>query len=286
MIAKEQGVTCPPLPGDSLSTVPYARLRALRFRMLRWFEHRQVFAPSRVLEDAAGDLRRPFEEVYFKSADGVRLHGWFFPADRTSPRARLVFLLLHGNAGNVSHRFDFYRAWLELGVNVFAFDYRGYGRSAGQPTEAGTYLDGQAAFHWVREQGFAAPHIIALGKSLGGGIGSELALREPLGGLILQSTFTSIADVGAEMFPWLPVRRLHTIRYDTLGKLPRIQVPVLILHSRRDPLIGFHHAERNFAAANEPKMLWEIFGSHTSTLEAGRERYLEGLDRFLIQHFK
>jgi fermentation-respiration switch protein FrsA (DUF1100 family) len=191
-------------------------------------------------------------------------------------------LLLHGNAGNISHRLHFYDAWLQLGVNVFAFDYRGFGRSEGSPSEAGTYLDGQAAVQWLRDhKGFEAGRLIVLGKSLGGGVASELALREPVGGLILQSTFTSIPDIGGELFPWLPVRRLHRIKYDTLSKLPRIKVPVLVAHSRRDDLIGFHHAEQNFLAANQPKLFWEIHGNHTSTIEEGRQQYLDGLDKFL-----
>jgi fermentation-respiration switch protein FrsA (DUF1100 family) len=253
--------------------------------MLRWFEHRQVYAPSREMEARASDLDRPFEEVSLTTADGVRLNAWFFPATPGSAREPLALLLCHGNGGNISHRLAFYRAWLELGVNVFTFDYRGYGRSGGTSGEEGTYLDGQAAAHWLRARGFAPGNIVLIGKSLGGGVASELALREPVGGLILQSTFTSIADIGADLFPWLPVRRLHRIRYDTHGKLPRIHVPVLIAHSRDDDLIKFSHAEKNFAAANAPKSFLEIAGNHISVLDEGREAYLAGLDRFLTAHF-
>jgi pimeloyl-ACP methyl ester carboxylesterase len=252
--------------------------------MLRWFEHRQVYEPSGAMAGSAAEVGRAFTEVSFEAGDGCPLHGWFFPADPSSFRRHLTLLLLHGNTGNVSHRLPFYRAWLELGLNVFAFDYRGFGRSAGKPSELGTYLDAQAACRWLREQQFAPEQILALGESLGGGVGSELALREPLGGLVLQNTFTNIPDIGSERFPWLPVRRLHSIHYNTLAKLPRIKVPVLVMHSRGDLYIGFHHAERNFAAANEPKMFWEIYGTHMGMLDADRKRYLEGLDRFLSTH--
>ncbi len=235
---------------------------------------------------SGADLGRPFEDVCVTTSDGVRLNGWFFPADKTSPRAHLVILLLHGNAGNISTRLEFYQAWLELGVNVFSIDYRGYGRSAGKPSEEGTYLDAQAAYQWLRQRGFAPRHIIVLGKSLGGGVASELVLREPCGALILQNTFTSIVDVGAELFPWLPVRRINSIRYDTLAKLPGIKIPVLVAHSRDDELIGFHHGEKNFAAANEPKVFLEIQGRHTRTIEAGRAHYLRGLEEFLQEYLK
>ncbi len=213
---------------------------------------------------SGADLGRPFEDVYFTTSDGVRLNGWFFPADKTAPRSHLVFLLLHGNANNISHRLAFYEAWLALGVNVFSIDYRGYGRSQGKPSEEGTYLDAQAAHQWLRQRGFAARHIIVVGKSLGGGVASELVLREP----------------------WLPVRRMNSIRYDTLARLPRIKIPVLVAHSRDDELVGFHHGEKNFAAANQPKMFLELQGKHTRTIEAGRAHYLRGLEKFLDEYVK
>ena len=249
--------------------------------MLRWFEHRQVYQPHREMEANGGELRRPFEDVYFQTADRLKLNGWFFPADNDSARKHFVYLLCHGNAGNISHRLEHCAALLETGASVFIFDYRGYGRSQGRPGEEGTYLDAQAAHQWLRQKGFAATHIIALGESLGGGVASELALRESLGGLVLQSTYTSITDVGAELFPWLPVRRFGTIKYNTRARLPRVRVPVLVMHSREDGLISFSHAEKNFAAANEPKMFWEISGKHNRFLEGDRARYLEGLNKFL-----
>ena len=115
--------------------------------VIRWFEHRQVYAPSAALEFAP---EHPYENVSFKSPDGLKLHGWFFPG---STRARLAFLIFHGNGGNICHRLAFYDAWLELGVSLFAFDYRGYGQSEGTPSENGTYLDGHAAYGWLRQRG-------------------------------------------------------------------------------------------------------------------------------------
>jgi len=110
-------------------------------------------------------------------------------------------------------------------------------------------------------------------------------LREELAGLILQSTFTNIPDVCSELFPWLPVRLLSSIRYDTLSRLPRIKIPTLILHSREDRLVPFSHAQRNFEAANHPKLFWEIAGGHTAVLDSGREDYLRGLEKFLDAYF-
>jgi len=246
--------------------------------LLRWFEYRQVYHPTRGFDATGAELGRPFENVFFKSGDGVELNAWFFPAKTNSPRAQLGVLVCHGNGGNISHRLDLYSALLETGVAVFAFDYRGYGRSAGRPSEAGTYLDAHAACQWLRQKGF--DRIIAFGESLGGGIASELCFGEKISGLVLQSTFTSIPDVGAELFPWLPVRTLSTIRYDTRSRLPQLKLPVLVMHSRADELAAFHHAERNFVAANEPKLFWEITGGHNDAME-DRDHFIAGFEKFL-----
>ena len=180
--------------------------------MLRWFEHSRVYHPTRQLEATGGELGRRFEDVLFKTSDGIELNGWFFPADPGSPRPKMVFLNCHGNGGNISHRLGLYRALLETGAAVFTFDYRGYGKSHGRPSEEGTYLDAQAAYQWLLKKGYAGKNVIVYGESLGGGIASELCLREETGGLILQSTFTSLADIGSELYPWLPVRWMGRIK--------------------------------------------------------------------------
>ena len=252
----------------------------LLFVMLRWFEHSQVYYPSRELEAAPAELGRVFEDARFKAGDGVELHGWFFPADTNSPRARIAFLICHGNGGNVSHRLELCAALLKTGASVFVFDYRGYGQSHGRPGEEGTYRDAQAAHAWLRQKGFRGGDIIAFGESLGGGVVSELALRETVGGLVLQSTFTSIPDIGAEIYPWLPVRWMSTIKYDTRAKLPRIKVPVLVMHSREDDLARFSHAEKNFAAANEPKAFCELNGGHNEAVWEQTE-FREAMEKFL-----
>ncbi len=248
--------------------------------MLAWFEHSQIYHPDKMFPATGAELGRPFDDVYFQASDGVRLNGWFFPAAASAERALPAFLFCHGNGGNISHRLDTYRALLGLGLNVLAFDYRGYGRSEGQPTEEGTYRDAQAAYSWLRTRGFSGGDIIAFGESLGGGVAAELAARESLGGLVLLSTFTSMPDIGAEVFPWLPVRWLARIRYETCSKLPRLKIPLLVMHSRGDELIGFHHGEKNFSVANEPKLFWEISGAHNNPL-ADREQFLAGLKEFL-----
>lgn len=248
--------------------------------VLRWFEHSQVYFPGRTIYPIEPDLRALLQEAWFTVRDGVKLNGWFFPGPTNSPRASMVVLVCHGNAGNISHRGSLVRALRETGVGVLVFDYRGYGRSQGRPSEPGTYQDAHAALDWLKERGFATTNIIAYGESLGGGIASELADTEPLGGLVLQSSFTSIPDIGAELFPWLPVRLLASIKYPTRDRLPRIKIPVLVVHSRTDDIIPFRHGETNFALANPPKLFCEINGDHNGGLDDPKP-FVEGMEKFL-----
>ncbi len=255
-----------------------ALLLIVIYIMLRWFEYSQIYHPSRVMDAAPAQLGRPFEDVFIPVEDGERINAWYFPAANAgSP----VFLVCHGNAGNISHRLDLASLLLEAGGGVLLVEYRGYGRSDGKPGEENTYRDAQAAYHWLIAKGIAGTNIIAYGESLGGGIASELAARDPVAALILQSTFTSMPDLGAELFPWLPVRLISTIKYNTRAKLPKLREPVLILHSRQDDLIAFHHAEQNFAAANEPKFLRELSGFHNEALLASRPAMLSAIRDFL-----
>jgi fermentation-respiration switch protein FrsA (DUF1100 family) len=248
--------------------------------LFRWFERTQVYHPTRVLDATGAALRRPFEEVRVVASDGVGLHGWHFPADPASARHGLCFLVCHGNGGNISHRLGLVSALMRTGAGVLVFDYRGYGQSEGRPTEEGTYLDAQAFHRWLLGKGYRAEGILAYGESLGGAVATELAVREEVGGVVLQSTFTSVPDLGVELFPWLPVRWLGTIQYDTASKLSRVRVPVLVMHSREDDLVSFRHAERNHEVANEPKRLVALRGGHNDAVYE-QEAFREGLESWL-----
>jgi hypothetical protein len=232
------------------------------------------------MEAAPSALGRPFEEVALTTTDRVNLKAWFFPADAGSNRVELAALYCNGNAGNMSHRLDSAGALLETGCSVLLFDYRGYGGSDGRPSEEGTYLDAQAAYRWLKQRGFKPENILVFGESLGGGVACELATRERLGGLMIQSSFKSIPDLGAELFPWLPVRWLATIHYNTHAKIGSLKCPVLILHSRSDRLVGFHHAQANFEKARDPKLLWELAGDHNEALE-DPDNFKAGVEKFL-----
>ncbi|MFT4688236.1 MAG: alpha/beta hydrolase [Verrucomicrobiia bacterium] len=245
--------------------------------MLQKFEHANVYHPSREAESAVTDLRATGEDLFLQSSDGVKLHAWFLPAKEDSSRKDFVLIFCHGNGGNLTGRPSYYRALLESGINLLAFDYRGYGQSEGEPGEEGTYLDAFAAYDSLRARGFGADRIIVWGESLGGGIASKVAAEREVAALVLQSTFTSTPDVGAEWFKFLPVHMLATIHYDTRARLPDIHCPVVIMHSKVDEIIPFHHSEKNLAAANEPKVFVELEGGHNDSMYASPEKYRDGL---------
>jgi fermentation-respiration switch protein FrsA (DUF1100 family) len=241
-----------------------------------------VYFPERELECTPAALGMPFEDVVLRAADGVKLHAWFVPA---AGKSRGALLYCHGNAGNISHRVELVSVFRKMGLDVLVFDYRGYGRSEGAPSEAGTYLDAQAAWdHLVSVRGARPERIVLFGKSLGGGVATHLAAEHPPGALILQSTFTSIPDVGAEHFWWLPIRLIARIKYPSLKTVPGIKCPVLVVHSRADEIIRFRHGERLFAAANEPKEFLEIQGDHNYGWQLSGRTYTDGVWKFLDRH--
>lgn len=197
--------------------------------------------------------------VLLKSSDGLRLWSWLVPVEH--PRG--VVILLHGNAGTRAERAGYAKAFGAMGLTTLILDYRGYGGSDGSPDEAGTYLDAEAAYEYVtRALAFQPGQILVFGESLGGAVAVELALRRTVGGVFLQDTFTSIADIGAPLYPWLPIRWLARGRYETLAKIAAVPVPLMILHSKDDEVVPFAHGERLFAAANQPKTFLETRGSH------------------------
>jgi fermentation-respiration switch protein FrsA (DUF1100 family) len=247
------------------------------------FQSRFVYFPNREDAGTPGDMRLPYEDVFFTANDGVKLHGWFVPAE--SSRGTVLFC--HGNAGNISHRLYTIHVLNQLGMDTFIFDYRGYGRSEGRPSEEGTYLDAEAGWeHLVNERRIPPERIVVFGRSLGGAVASRLARDRTPGALVLEASFTSVPDVGARMFPFLPVRWLARIDYSTLDHVREVICPTLVIHSRDDDMIPFEHGRRLFEAAREPKAFLETQGDHNDATFMSSERYLEGLGGFIAEHIE
>jgi fermentation-respiration switch protein FrsA (DUF1100 family) len=199
--------------------------------------------------------------------------------------ARGVVLFFHGNAGNISHRIDYLQMFHRLRYSTLIVDYRGYGKSTGTPSEAGTYRDAEAAWEHLRHARLApAKNIVVAGESLGAAVATWLAAEVSPRAVLLLSTFTSVTDLGAQVYWFLPVRLLSRIGYDNLANLRRIRAPVFIAHSREDDIVPFAHGRKLFEAAAEPKSFLEMRGGHNDGFIFTRPEWVAELGAFLERH--
>lgn len=251
--------------------------------LLYFFQERLVYYPEAGREIIATPTQvgLSYQELRISTSDGVSLHGWYVPA--LLPRGTVLFF--HGNAGNISHRIDSVEMFHRLGYSTLIFDYRGYGKSGGRPSEEGTYLDAEAAWRYLTEQLRISPcRIILFGESLGGAIGVWLAAKYKPTALVIASSFTSVPNLAQNFYPYLPVRWLMRISYDSEKNLKSVAAPVFIAHSPDDDIVPFSHGQALFAAANHPKKFLELAGGHNDGFIFMREAWVKALGDFLDEH--
>ncbi len=221
-------------------------------------QDRMVFCPTSELVDTPSSLGLSFEDVYVDVADGEKIHAWYFPAGGTR-----TVLFCHGNGGNISHRLETAEFIVGLGVNILLFDYRGYGKSDGSPSESKVYADAEACYRWLlSEKSVREDNIVIFGRSLGGAVAIELAGRVDFGALVVESSFTSVADMARQIFPYFPARYLLRYEFDSIGKIASIDCPVLVTHSTEDDIIPFAMGRRLFDSARMPKRFVRFSGGH------------------------
>ncbi len=248
-----------------------------------------VFMPSKDVLETPKSMGLKFEDIQLTTKDNVNLSAWFIPVKDNDPVGKGVILFCHGNGGNISNRISYLPIFKDLGLATFLFDYRGYGKSEGQPSEEGTYTDVEAAWQYLTQERKIPPQkIIVYGESLGGAIASYIVQtttqqnsQNSAAGLILASTFTSISDRAAELYPFLPIHLLSRFNYNSRDRLPNIKIPVLIMHSIDDEIIPFHHGDRNFQVANAPKTLVKLRGDHNGGFLDSSEIYRNGINEFI-----
>jgi uncharacterized protein len=244
------------------------------------FQDKFIYFPDSQLIADPAHINLEFETVSLTTADNIALHGWYIPY----PHAKQTLLFFHGNAGNISHRLDSIAIFHQLGLSVLIIDYRGYGLSEGKPGEAGTYLDAETAWNYlINERGLTEQNIIIFGRSLGGGIASWLASKNKPGALVLESTFTSISDMAASIYPYLPVRWLNRIHYSSIERIDSINCPILVIHSPDDELVPYRFGQAIYAAASQPKTMFDIRGGHNDGFLLSQPEYSQALMNFIGQ---
>lgn len=197
-----------------------------------------------------------YEDVAFSAEDGTALHGWFIPGQADRP----VLLFFHGNAGNISDRVDNLARLNRLGLSVFIFDYRGYGRSAGKTTETGIYSDSLGASAWLKQRGYPPEKTIYFGRSLGAAAALQLALKEPPAALILESGFTSVAEMGRKHYPvfYRLFGWLLAAEFDNAARITRLKAPLLVIHGTADTIVPVAMGKELYRLAPDPKRLYLI----------------------------
>ena len=256
---------------------------ALLWLGVRWFEQRSVFVPSRTLDTTPAGVGLEFEEVDFFAEDAVRLHAWWIPP----PQPRGTVLYCHGNGANIANRVSLCADLHRLGVNVFIFDYRGYGESKGWPTEKGLYRDARSAYEVVRARYDDAeePPVVVYGASLGGPVAAQLALDKPVKAVVIEASFPSLVELGRHLYPWLPVRLMARYRFDAAAKVARLNAPKLFASSRDDQLVPFELGYQLYEAAAEPKQFVEIRGPHDEGAWTHNPAFASALHHLLDRAF-
>jgi fermentation-respiration switch protein FrsA (DUF1100 family) len=238
-------------------------------------EARFIYYPSRALAADPASVGLGFRDVTFTAADGVPLHGWLIAG-----RTPTTLLYSHGNGGNIGDRVSIARLLVDqLGVAVFMYDYRGYGRSQGAPSEAGLVRDAVGARAALLREGVAPDQIVYLGRSLGAAVTVELALAHPPRGVVLESPFTSVRAMANAVLPGAGY--LFRTRWDSLAKIGRLKAPLLVIHGESDEVIPFAHGRALFDAAPEPKTFVTLRNSRHYDMDAAWSDYWTAWRRFL-----
>lgn len=237
-----------------------------------------IYFPSGNIVATPANAGLEYDDLRIETSDGVDISAWFVPAaDR-----RGTLLFCHGNAGNISHRIDSIKVFNSLGLDVLIFDYRGYGTSSGSPSEEGTYLDALASYRYLTETlGIPDSEIVLFGRSLGASVAARLASRNPAAGLILDSAFTSITDLGAELYPLIPIRHISRFSYNTTEYLKDVKAPVMVIHSSDDEIIPFSHGERIYSSISGKKKFLRLRGSHNDGFVRSSPAYIKAVSGFL-----
>ncbi|MFH1460595.1 MAG: alpha/beta hydrolase [Candidatus Omnitrophota bacterium] len=245
-----------------------------------WYlEQKSLYYPLSQLEATPADNNINYEDVYFFTKDKIKLNGWFIPA----LNSKYTVILFHGNGGNISHRIEKINFFHQLQISVFIFDYRGYGKSRGFPSEPGLYQDAAAAYRWVlarMSKDNTKQKIIVYGESLGGAVALDLAIKQEVSAVILESTFTNVRDMAKIFYPFLPEIVIKS-KFDSISKVANLKVPLLCMHSVNDDIVPYTLGKRLFERALPPKIFLELTGGHNESFYLSILKIKNGIENLL-----
>jgi len=243
-----------------------------------WLEGRSIYFPDTIIIQSPTELGLSYEDLFIETSDGVQIHAWYIPKQNS----RFTVLHFHGNGGNISHRLQLYKHWHDMGLGVFALDYRGFGKSSGRPSESGLYADACAAWQELTGR-LAVPHdqIIIAGRSLGCAVATYLAARTDAAALVLETPFTSLPDMAGKLYPWLPACFLVRTQFNNMKRIADVTMPVLIITAEDDQITPKWMGQRLFEAASEPRQYAKLAGGHNDFGQLSRRKYHQAWSTFL-----
>lgn len=245
--------------------------------MVRYIEKNSIYFPMKEITATPEEVGLSYEDVYFDTSDGKCLNGWFIAGDEDG----VTVILNHGNAGNIGHRLEKLLIFHNLGLNVLIFDYRGYGKSEGAPSESGLYKDAMAAYIYLTEKRkVSEDQIVLYGESIGGAVVIDLARKVKVRALITEETFTSVKDMAKIAYPFLP-HFVFSTRFDSVAKIRQVGCSKLIIHSVDDEIVPFPMGEKLFDEALPLKTFLKIRGTHNTAFLDSQKQFVEGIGSFL-----
>ncbi|MBD3379406.1 MAG: alpha/beta fold hydrolase [Candidatus Omnitrophica bacterium] len=245
--------------------------------MVRYLEKVSIYFPMKEIAATPEAVGLSYEDIYFRASDGNLLNGWFIAGDTN----KVTIILCHGNAGNISHRLEKLSMFHEMGFSVLVFDYRGYGKSEGVPSEEGLYTDAMAAYTYLRgTREVPEEEIVLYGESIGGAVVIDLAQKADVRALITEGTFTSVRDMARTAYPFIP-SFVFSDKFDSVDKISRIGCSKLMIHSANDEIVPFYMGRKLFNAAQPPKEFLEIRGSHNTAFLDSEREFKEGIRSFV-----
>ncbi|MBP9854400.1 MAG: alpha/beta hydrolase [Candidatus Omnitrophica bacterium] len=241
-----------------------------------YLESKSVFYPAKNISHSPDEAGLPFEDVFIP-IQGNCIHGWFI----SRPQHTKTVIFSHGNGGNIGDRLDKLYLFDRIGLNILIYDYQGYGKSTGNPSEKGLYQEAEAIYKYLTEERNIKPaSIIVYGESLGGAVAVDLASKKDIGGLILDSTFSSARDMAKYIYPFIPGFLVRT-KLDSLSKIRWVKAPKLFFHSKADGTVPYELAQKLYNAADGKKKFVEIQGGHNDNYEQSGETFYQEIKTFV-----